>query len=425
MENLAKQLTVRYAFLQSTYWICQCAIYSFAAVYLHSKNFNNMQIGFVLAMAAILSIVLQPIIAAFADKTHKICLRYIVIALMLIVFIFAFLLYVLPDSFLLIAILYVLINAISFTLNPLFNSLALEYMNAGIPMNYGLARGIGSISFAVMSYMLGFFVDRFGAGILLFLFLICYCFVILATVLFKIQLPKSIGSIDLNPNSKVSITQETNLKIPKNTSAGIFTFFKKYKKLTIFLIGVAMIFYSHTLINTYLINIMENVGGNSKDMGISLSIAATLELPAMAGFIYIIKRIKCDRLVKISAFFFLVKAIVTWHATSVFMVHVSQGFQILSYALFIPASVYYVNSIVDDHDKVKGQAMLGVSSMGIAGTIANITGGKILDTLGVSDMLMLGTIVTALGFILVSFSFSNPFYTCRYGNNVLKRIPYK
>ncbi len=58
MENLAKQLTIRYALLQSTYWISQCTICSFAAVYLHSKNFNNMQIGTVLALAAILSIVL-------------------------------------------------------------------------------------------------------------------------------------------------------------------------------------------------------------------------------------------------------------------------------------------------------------------------------------------------------------------------------
>ncbi len=408
MENLAKQLTIRYAFLQSTYWICQCALYSFAAVYLHAKNFNNIQVGTVLALAAILSIVLQPVVAAFADKTQKISLRYIVIALMITVFLLTFLLYILPESFLLIAVLYILINAISFTLNPLFNSLALEYMNLGIPMNYGLARGIGSIAFAVMSYMLGFFVNRFGAGILISIFLICYCFVILAAFLFKVQLPKSIGSVDLNPNSKVSITQGTDSKAQGNAPAGIFTFFVKYKKFTFFLLGVAMIFYSHSLINTYLINIMENVGGNSTDMGISLSIAATLELPAMAGFIFIIRKVKCDKLVKISAFFFLIKVIVTWFAPNVFMVHVSQGCQMLSYALFIPASVYYVNSIVDDHDRVKGQAMLGASSMGIAGTIANITGGKILDTLGVSDMLMLGTIVTALGFIIVFFSTEKP-----------------
>ncbi len=403
MENLAKQLTIKYALLQSTYWISQCAIYSFAAVYLHSKNFNNIQVGTVLALAAILSIVLQPVIAAFADKTNKISLRYIVIALMVIVFLLAFLLYILPDSFLIIAVLYVLINAFSFTLNPLFNSLALEYMNRGIPMNYGLARGTGSIAFAVMSYLLGLFVNRFGAGILLSVFLTTYCLAILSAVNFKIELPKSILSADLNPGSLVSITREDS-GVQENVPAGILAFFSKYRKFTFFLIGTAMIYYSHSLINTYLINIMENVGGGSTDMGISLSIAAALELPVMAGFIYIIKKIKCSKLVTVAAFFFLIKTMITWLAPNVITVHLSQFCQLLSYAVFTPASVYYVNSIVDDRDKVKGQAMLGVATIGVAGSIANITGGKILDTLGVSHMLLLGTLVSAAGFLTVFFS---------------------
>ncbi len=323
---------------------------------------------------------------------------------MAIVYLLAFLLYITPGSFLLTAAIYVLINAFSYTLNPLFNSMALEYLNLGIPMNYGLARGMGSVSFAVMSYLLGYFVSRFGAEFLLSIFLMCYCFTILSAVLFKIRMPESIFSADLNPGSRISITQEEEPNEKDKASAGILSFFMKYKKFTFFLIGVSMIFYSHSLINTYLINIMENVGGNSTDMGISLSIAAALELPAMAGFIYIMKKIKCCKLVVIAAFFFLIKTTVTWLAPNVFMVHLSQIFQMLSYALFTPASVYYVNSIVEDHDKVKGQAMLGVATVGIAGSIANITGGKILDTLGVPFMLMLGSIVTATGFIIVCFS---------------------
>ncbi|QHQ60171.1 MFS transporter [Anaerocolumna sedimenticola] len=402
MENLAKQLTIRYAFLQSTYWVCQCAIYSFAAVYLHSKNFNNVQVGIVLALAAILSILIQPLVGAFADKTKKISLRHIVIVLMFVVFILAFLLYILPGSFLLISVIYISINAITFTINPLFNSMALYYLDKGIPMNYGLARGIGSIAFAVMSYLLGYFVNRFGAGILISIFLICYSFTILSAFLFKVDIPESL-STDLDPGSKVSLTQG-NTEKQENAPTGILTFFIKYKRFIFFLLGTAMIYYSHSLINTYLINIIENVGGNSTDMGISLSIAAALELPAMAGFTYIVKKVKSNKLVTISAFFFVIKAIVTWMAPNVFMIHLSQGCQLLSYAIFTPASVYYVNSIMDDHDKVKGQAMLGVALAGIAGSTANITGGKILDTLGVSDMLMLGTIATVIGFIIIYFS---------------------
>lgn len=402
MEKLAKQLTIKYALLQSTYWISQCAINSFAAVFLQSRNFDNTQIGIVLSLAAILSIFLQPLIASFADKTSKVTLRQIVIAFMAIIFAMAFVLYIAPGSFWLIAILYVLINACTYTLNPLNNSLALEYMNQGVPMNYGLARGTGSVAFAVMSLFLGQLVNLLGPDILLLTFLLSFCFTITAVVFFKAKLPESTQSVDLNPTSLNSVTE--NPGKDKSGPSGIGTFLVKYKTYLLFLVGVAMIFYSHNLINTYLINIIENVGGNSKDLGISLAIAAAFELPAMAGFILLEKRFKCNHLVIISAFFFFLKSLLTWLSPNVGMVYVSMAFQLVSFALFTPASIYYVNSMMDPHDRVKGQATLAVATTGIAGSIANITGGKILDTLGVSDMLMLGTIVTVIGFFIVTFT---------------------
>ncbi len=409
MEKLARQLTIKYSFLQSAYWISQCSIFSFAAVYLHYKNFDNVQIGLVLSLAAVLSIILQPLVASFADKSKTISLRHIVIALMCIVFALALILFILPDSFFLIAFTFVCINAIQFTLNPLFNSLALEYINKGIPMNYGLARGMGSITFAFTSYIIGLFVNQFGPNILLTAFLLSYSFVILAAYNFKLSVPKSIASTSNLHNStdENSNRESTDEKVEGNTTyapTGILTFFVKYKKFSLQLVGLMLLFYSHNLINTYLINIIEHVGGDSSNMGIALSVAAAFELPAMAGFIFLVKKIKCNKLLKISAFFFFVKVCIAWLAPNVFTVYLSQAFQMLSFALFTPASMFYVNSIIDEQDKVKGQSMLGVATMGIAGTIANITGGKILDTIGVSDMLLLGTIIAAIGFFVVYFS---------------------
>ncbi|BCJ96789.1 hypothetical protein acsn021_43580 [Anaerocolumna cellulosilytica] len=413
MEKLAKQLTVKYAFLQSAYWISECSIYSFAAVYLQYKKFDNTQIGFILSFAAILSILLQPVIAAIADKTKKVSLRFMVLLLMVFVIGMTLLLYVMQDSFWVTAIVFILINAIQFTLNPLFNSLALEYLNLGIPMNYGLARGTGSISYAIMSYLLGNLVDSYSAGILLPVFLVSYFFAVLAVVLFKINIHKTVTKDaaleqlkdrENDTNTLFNPQYEMDTVQPEKAPSGIFSFFTTYKKFTILLIGIAMVFYSHSLINTYLINIIKQVGGSGSDLGVSLSIAAGLELPTMAVFIYLVRKIPCHKLLVISAFFFFIKAAVTLLAPNVFMIYVSQIFQMLSFALYTPASIYYVNEIVGEHDRVKGQAMLGVAALGIAGTAANISGGKILDSLGVSHMLLVGTLVTFLGFLLVCFS---------------------
>ncbi len=400
MNNLTKQLTLKYSLLQSTYWISQCIIGGFAAVFLRSKNFSNTEIGFVLSSALVLSIILQLLIANFADKTKKVTLRTIVIALMFFVVTLILIMYIAPSSFLLIAVNFCLVSAIQSTLNPLLNSLAVEYINKGFNVNYGLSRGMGSISFALTSYLFGMYVTNFSINTLLLVFLFFYCFVIISTFAFKIKIPAQyLSSPQLIKDKKINESEEKLTVAP----SGIIAFFKKYKNFSLQLIGIAMLFYSHNIICTYLINIIENVGGNSTDMGISLAITATVELPTMAAFIFLIRKIRCNTLIKISSFFFLVKAAILWLAPNVYIVHLSQAMQMFAYALFTPASVYYVNSIIEEQDKVKGQSMLGVA-MCIAGTVANISGGKILDTLGVTDMLFLGTIATACGFIIICFS---------------------
>ena len=399
MEKTYRQLTIKYAFLQSTYWISQCIIYGFAAVFLQYKNFNNTQIGIVLSLSSILSIILQPAISAFADKSKKKTVRNIILTILLIVFAFAAIFNIWNDSFVIVAIIFVIINALQITLIPLLNSIALEFMNNGYPFNFGLARGTASVAFAVTSFLLGHAVTRFSPGIILPSFLIIYVFLFIAAYIFRIKATKN-ESGDNKDKNNIHVTSDTNANPP----ASVLGFFIKYKRFTFLLIGIAMVFYSHSLINTYLISIIENVGGNSADMGLSLTIAAALELPMMAAFTIIVKKVKCSTLIKISGLFFLIKSATMWIAPNVMTVHFSQAFQMLSFALFTPASVYYVNSIIHAEDKNKGQAMLGAATIGVAGTIANLTGGKILDVSGVSDMMIIGTIVAFIGFVVILFS---------------------
>jgi len=262
---------------------------------------------------------------------------------------------------------------------------------------------MGSITFAVMSFALGYIVNQFGAEVILPVFLMGYSLSILSTFVFRVTIPENLKA---SIPKRSQVTGDGLVNADEDAPAGIFSFFIRYKKFVLFLLGVAMLFYSHSLINTYLINIMEDVGGNSSDMGVSLAIAAAMELPTMTLFIFIVRKIKCSSLIKIASFFFFIKALVTWMAPNVFMVHFSQVFQLFAFALFTPASIYYVNDLVSEKDRVKGQSMLGAAYLGIAGTVANVTGGRILDIFGVPEMLLLGTVVTAVGIVLICMSAS-------------------
>lgn len=398
MEKLGKELTIKYAFLQSTFWISQCAISGFAVVYLSYLNYSNTTIGIILSFASILSVILQPLIAGYADRAKNTPLRKIVLYLMGAVLLFSLLLCIIPNKYNMKAIIYVVISAIQCTLIPLFNSLATEYMNLGIPLNYGLARGISAFSYALMSYIIGFIIGPFGSGALVFIIFFTYLFVILSCYFYKPSenaselMPKE-TPLNVDIFSEVCVTEEKPLTM--------ISFIKRHKKFMILLIGFSFLFYSHNIIGTYLISIIEHVGGTSKHMGISLGISAALELPTMAVFVFLVRKISCTKLLKIASFFFFVKILFTYFASNVINIYMAQSLQLFAFALFTPASVYYVNQVIVGRDKVKGQSLLGVAIMGVAGTLANLTGGNLIDSYGVSYMLLNSTIMAFIGFIIV------------------------
>lgn len=387
-------LTLKYAFLHAFFWMSFASINVFAAVFLRTKNFDNTQIGMLLALAATLSIFLQPFLAYIADHAHVISLRSITLLIMILTLFLALLLLILPSSFILTLLLFGGINVFLFSLPSLLNSLSMEFINQGIPINYGLARGIGSMSFAIISLILGRLTEHMGAKILLPCFLFVFTGTTLCTVAFK-QSQKN-NFISSSPTKRVK------LSTPESSSNNTFlNFFLQNKKFFIVLCGFTLLFTAHNAVNTYLINILENVGGNAADLGISLGLAAALELPIMAAFIFVVRKISCNILLKFSAFFFLLKLFFLMIATNIPMVLLSQSFQLFSYALIIPASVYYVNERMDNQNKVTGQALMGIATVGLPVTLGSLIGGSILDTFNVITLLVVGFVLTLVGFVLI------------------------
>lgn len=90
-----------------------------------------------------------------------------------------------------------------------------------------------------------------------------------------------------------------------------------------------------------------------------------------------------------------------WSFHRVGWLYVAQGLQFFAYALFMPASVYYVNQVIHGADKVKGQAGMN-RALGISGMFGNFLGGFMLDTGGgVSFMLTVGLGVSLVGLVLI------------------------
>ena len=77
--------TLRYTFLNSTYFVAFCTIHACAAAFLLARGFTNTEVGVLLAVANIVSAVFQPFIAGIIDKKGALTnRRFIMISVLVI-----------------------------------------------------------------------------------------------------------------------------------------------------------------------------------------------------------------------------------------------------------------------------------------------------------------------------------------------------
>lgn len=387
-----RSLDIKYASSQIFYFAAVCSMMGYASVYLLDKHFNNSTIGIVLSLFNILAVIFQPILASFVDNHKNIELRHVISSIVLIVIALSAILYFLPVQGMFLLILIVAIFSMMSVITPLMNSLAFVFEKYGIEINYGLARGLGSFAYALTSMMLGYIVESYSPAILpLFyvvfsalLFIVVKIFVLPKTEHFDIQETKQIQKEDIQQLS-------------------LLKFCAKYKKFIIFLIGFVFVYFAHTIINNFFIQIIHNIDGSSSDMGNAIFLAAMLELPTMAYFTTLSEKINCGTLIKFSIIMFFIKHALTYFATNMIMIYIAQAIQMFAYALFIPASVYYVNEKISVADRVKGQSMVTMS-MTLSGVFASFLGGILMDSIGVDHVLLVGMIASAIGAVIIYFT---------------------
>lgn len=388
-----KSLNIKYMASQIFYFGAFAAMMGYASVYLLHKGFSNSTIGIILSLCSILAVFMQPALASFADNHKNIEIRKIINTIVAIAIILSVALLVIPTNQTLIFILIVAIFSLETTIMPLINTLAFIFEKYGIQINFGIARGLGSVAYALTSMALGYIVEWFSPDLL------PICYVVFNALLFIVVhlfvLPKNAQIVDADEKS------ETEAEVQENVS--LLKFAGKYKKFIVFLLGFVLVYFAHTIINNFFIQIITNVGGNSSDMGNAVFLAAMLELPTMAYFTKLSQKVNCGTLIKASIVLFLAKHAITYLATNMVMIYIAQVLQMGAYALFIPASVYYVNCKVDNKDIVKGQSFV-TTSMTMSGVFANIIGGILLDAVGVSEVLLIGVILSLIGAVIVLFT---------------------
>ena len=376
--------TLRYIIINATYFAVYSGIHAYASVFLLEKGFSNTLIGITLALANILSVLFQPMIAGLIDKQGKLTNRNVSMASTALLLTGSVLLLIIRSGVVVIFIIFALIYMVQMVYQPIITAMYFEYEAAGCHIYYGLARGLGSCGFAVVSVFTGMAIGRFGVNILMILDIIFLSVALVVLYFFK------------KPVAAPSSDQAAETEVAHNN---LIAFTKTYPSFMLFVVAGVCFFFAHNAINDYMIQIITPLGGTEAQMGTAVFIAALLELPTMALIDKIMKKISVKDLLLVSAAAFLIKTLLMLIAPNMAVVYISQAMQMFAYAVFIPAGAYFVNQTMAKFDQVKGQAYINCS-ITLGGVFSSLICGRLLDIRGPHFMLFVSLAVTAAGLVI-------------------------
>ena len=376
-------LKAKYNFLHLFYWFTGCCINGFIAVFLQSKGLSNTEIGIVTGGSCVATIFLSPFMSSLISKIKGMTIKKLMTFLMLTTVLLYIVMAFLPIPAFLVMIFYVIMYALNMSTVPMLTMIAMNYINEGTYVNFGLARGIGSASWATSALIFGQVVSFLGANILS----IAYCVFALVTLFILYHLPES------------KITKTKTEEVQEEGS--VVTVIKKYKIFFFLLLGFCFMFSGATAIGTYLINIVKSLGGNTSLYGVAMFAMAFSELPVMMTVPKLMKKFNSVTLILVASIFYICRNYTIGLAPNLIVLIIGMMFQGLSYGLFTGVITYYVTYNLDTQDQMSGQTMIGIMTSGIGSTLGNVLGGILQDTIGLNALFTFVYLMTALGAVII------------------------
>ena len=384
MRKRSTSLNIEYSLVQAFFWMGFCVCSAYAAVFLQGRGYSNSELGLVISLGSIAAFIISPSLAAKLDRSKESALftsLWVILAIQLLTLI-GFLL--LPGKGIAVSVMYCIYFTTTIVANPIQTQLCFLMSGWGGDVNYGAARGMGSLAYALTSMFVGVRIAKNGSAVLTIAALIILA--CQAAILLRI----SLEFVRLGKPSLLTGSAE------KAGGKSLPEFMKTNVRFCLMLLGVAVLFFAHNLITNFMINIVRNVGGDSSDMGSINGVMALLELPVMLMYGRLTRRVRCSSTIRLAAIMFVLRSLAIALSQDIAGLYAAQLLQAGSFALITPALVQYVSLTIRPEDSAKGQS-LSYSMTTLGSIFAGFFGGMMYDSLSVRTTLLIGSAVCLAG----------------------------
>lgn len=383
-----RRIELTYGGVQGSFWLAACAYSGFLTVYLSFRGFSDSLIGLTSSVMCLMAIVLQLLISSFCDANPNVPIKKTISAGLVACLFFLGVAAWLPMPIALMIIFYSLGSGFGSTVNGLLNAQFMQLINAGLPLQFGWPRAMGSVFYAGCALLGGMLIERYSPAALMPLFAIACLLAILI-----IQ-----GMPDANRLPGRTPTVFPSEKGSQKTS--LLDVLKGNPVFSVFLAATVLVYMGQSASYLFLVRVVEHVGGSGKQLGTAMFIQAFAEVPMMMIAPMLQKRFKAQNLLTVAFFAYLLRVFILLIAGNISLVYLAVFFNMFCYGLYGITSVFFVDSLSHPGEKVRAQS-LTVLCGSVAGIVSSLLSGLVLEGFGLQAMMIMLTTVTSLGFLLM------------------------
>ena len=374
-----RRVNIMYALVQMTYWSLFAAFSGYQTALLLGRGFSSGQAGVFTAIRCLAGIFAQPLLGGWADRHPEVSLNRLMNVCFAAALAVNIVFYRARPGFLGTVLIFLALGILELNAYPLLDSMAVQFINAGLDVNYSLGRGLGSFAYAIACVFMGKQAASLGVESVLLTHGVLLVLLMGLTAAY----PRLPGASRLSPKAEASHSVQAIVK-----SSPAFTWM------------LAAVFFALAAVMPivgFMVNIITGRGGTETHLGWALFLMGASELPAALLFPHLWRRLGSQKMMLLSVIFMALKPAAFALAPNLGWVLAVQPIQMLGYGLFTPASVYYANENVSAADRVRGQAVMMIASNGLGSMLGNLLGGYVIDLDGVGAMLALCTAFGVLG----------------------------
>ena len=386
---MEKKLNLDHIMLQAVYYVTIAAVLGFGTFTMLSRGYTSFQVGLLIAVANLLSMLMNFGISSILDRSGRINVFQMSLLLSVVLLAGYLINHLSEEPSILLSVAYVMDFALIAAMTPLFDQMSTTFIKNGFNINFGTARAFGSLSYAVSCLIFGNLTEKYS-----------YKGVTTVSIGFQIVLIL-ILYMTARHFGRTAVSSD---EVSSKEKADYLSFVTSHPSYVLACFGYAGLMGSFALLmENFLLPIVTAVGGSTVDTGNIQALKGFVEIPVMFGFVWLERKMKLNDIFLVTVISFIIKNLIMTMTRSVAPIYYSQVLQCTTFALIVPAFISYVNKTVRKTEIARAFALQAMVSTAVQ-MLMNALGGHIIDSLGIRALCIMATAVSVICGILLMIS---------------------